>query len=98
MQMDGNLVIYDKAMKPYWASNTMEGEGNINSDQVLRLRANGELAIVNSIKDSRIIAILMAAAEPTIPLDRPDVYLRSGEMMLPDQVLSIGNQSPQPIS
>ena len=98
MQRDGNLVIYDKAMKPYWASNTMEGEGNINSDQVLRLRANGELAIVNSIKDSRIIAILMAAAEPTIPLDRPDVYLRSGEMMLPDQVLSIGNQSPQPIS
>ena len=94
MQVDGNLVIYDKNMKAYWASNTMENEANTNSNQALRLQANGELAIVSSIKDPRTITVLVQAAQPPLPLDRPDVFLRSGETMLPDQVLSINNQSP----
>jgi len=95
MQGDGNLVIYDKNLCPHWASNTMETEGKTNSEHVLRLRANGELAIVNSIKDDKVIKVLLAAAQPPLPLDRPDVFLRRGEMMLPDQILSIDNQSPQ---
>ena len=87
-------MIYDKNMKAYWASNTMENEAITNSNQALRLQANGELAIVSSIKDPRTITVLVQAAQPPLPLDRTDVFLRSGETMLPDQVLSINNQSP----
>jgi hypothetical protein len=66
----------------------------------LRLRANGELAIVNSINENQVLPgnsdALIHPGDAQLPLDRPDVFLRSGELMLPGQALSIDNQSPQP--
>jgi len=95
MQGDGNLVIYNKDLIPYWASDTMEAPGKTDSQQVLRLRANGELAIVNSIRGGQVIKSPLVAGDPQLPLDRPDVFLRRGDMMLLDQSLSTDNQSPQ---
>jgi hypothetical protein len=95
MQGDGNLVIYNKDLVPYWASDTMEAPGKTDSQQVLRLRANGELAIVNSIRSGQVIKSPLVAGDPQLPLDRPDVFLRRGDMMLLDQSLSTDNQSPQ---
>jgi hypothetical protein len=100
MQLDGNLVIYDKDWKAYWASNTMESAGKTNSRYALRLRANGELAIVNSINENQVLPgnnnALIHSGDAQLSIDRPDVFLRSGELMLPGQELSIDNQSPQP--
>ena len=100
MQSDGNLVIYDKNLKAYWASNTMEAAGKTDSKHALRLRANGELAIVNSINENQVLpgnnnALMIHPGDTNLPLDKPDVFLRSGELMLPGQELSIDNQSPQ---
>jgi hypothetical protein len=95
MQGDGNLVIYNKDLVPYWSSDTMEAPGKTDSQQVLRLRANGELAIVNSIRSGQVLKSPLVTGDPQLPLDRPDVFLRRGEMMLPDQSLSTDNQSPQ---
>ena len=95
MQHDGNLVIYNKDMRAYWQSDTMESAWQTDSQRALRLLPNGELAIVDSLKTGKVVKILIAG-DPELPKeDRPAVYLRNGEMMLLNQVLSIDNQSPQ---
>lgn len=96
MQGDGNLVVYNKDLRAYWSSDTMESAGQTNSQRALRLLPNGELAIVDSLKTGNVVKLIMAG-DPKLPKDdRPAVYLRNGDMMLPGQFLSIDNQSPQP--
>ena len=96
MQGDGNLVIYDKDLHPHWSTDTMEAPGKTDSQRALRLRANGELAIVDCIRSGQVIKKPLVAGDEKLGFDRPDVFLRNGELMLLDQVLRSDNQSPQP--
>jgi hypothetical protein len=95
LQGDGNFVLYDANRQAHWASNTMEEAGKSNSQHCLRLRANGELTIVSAINLDQVVPNgMLHAGDDKLPCDRPAVFLRSGEVMLPGQSLAIDNQSP----
>lgn len=78
MQGDGNLVIDDKVLLPHWSTDTMEARDKTDNQRALRLLANVEPAIVDSIRSGLLIKKALVAGYDQLPLDRLDVFLRNG--------------------